>query len=121
MKSLLISLAIAGLPLAAAASPAAPSAPTQASIPFVNHGGIRDWQAVDRDTLYVQDQSRHWYKAELFAPCFDLPFAQAIGFETRGIDTFDRFSTVRVGRDRCAVQSLTRSDPPPAKARTKHG
>lgn len=110
---LLLAAAIAALPLAAAAEHA--TKPPQASIPFVNHGGIRDWRADGTDTLYVQDRGRNWYRAELLGPCLDLPFAQAIGFETRGVDRFDRFSTVRVRGERCAVTSLVKSDPPPPK------
>ncbi|TAJ70880.1 MAG: hypothetical protein EPO51_17165 [Phenylobacterium sp.] len=98
------------------AAPKAPL-PPQASIPFVNHDGIRDWHAADSRTLYVQDNRRQWYRATLFAPCFELPFVQTIGFETRGIDTFDRFSTIRVRGERCAVSSVERSDAPPPKAK----
>lgn len=106
---------------AAQGAQAAPKAPLppQASIPFVNHDGIRDWRAVDNRTLYIQDQRRQWYRATLFGPCLDLAFAQTIGFETRGADTFDRFSTIRVRGERCAVSSLEVSDPPPAKAKRK--
>ena len=120
--SLLLAAALAALPAAQAmAAPAHAPAPAQASIAFVNHGGIRDWRAVGSDTLFVQDRSRNWYRADLMGPCLDLPFAQTIGFETRGIDTFDRFSTVRVRGQRCAVQSLVRSDAPPPKPARQHG
>jgi hypothetical protein len=112
MKAMLFA-ALAALTVASGAQAAA--LPPQASIPFVNHGGIRDWHAVDTETLYVQDAHRRWYRADLLGPCFDLPFALGIGFETRGIDRFDRFSAIRVGRDRCPVSSLTPSDAPPAK------
>lgn len=117
MKAMLLA-AVAAMSLTAAAH-AAPPAPLgpQASIPFVNHHGIRDWHAVDDRTLYVQDSRRRWYRATLFAPCLDLPFAQAIGFETRGIDTFDRFASIRVRGERCAVSSVVASDAPPAKAK----
>jgi hypothetical protein len=79
--------------------------------------GIRDWKAVGSDTLYVQDARRTWYRASLFGPCLDLPVAQTIGFETRGVDRLDRFSFMVVRGQRCALQSLVRSEPPPAKAR----
>lgn len=103
--------------LAAPALAAAPKQPLppQASIPFVNYNGIRDWRATDRQTLYVQDARRQWYRATLFAPCSDLPFAQTIGFETRGVDTFDRFSSIRVRGQRCNISSLEVSDPPPPR------
>ncbi|MBU1377116.1 MAG: hypothetical protein KKE02_13445 [Alphaproteobacteria bacterium] len=120
MKPLFVGLLAAfSLDLAGQAAQAAPKTPLppQASIPFVNHDGIRDWQATDSRTLYVQDSSRKWYRATMFAPCIDLPFAQTIGFETRGIDTFDRFSSIRVRGERCQISSLERSDAPPAKVK----
>ncbi len=121
MKSLIIAAAAALTFVGGAqAKPAPVAGEPQASIPFVNHNGIRDWHATDTRTLFVQDNRRQWYRATLFAPCFDLPFANAIGFETRGIDRFDRFSAIRVGRDRCKVSSLTPSDAPPAKAKRAH-
>jgi hypothetical protein len=104
--------------LAGAAVPAAAEfKPIEMSIPFVSHGGIRDWRAIDRDTLYVQDIHRHWYRAELMGPCHDLPFTEAIGFDARGTDRFDKFSSVIVRGQRCAVQSFVASGPPPKKER----
>lgn len=103
-----------------AAAPAfaeAPPAEKQASIPFVNHGTIRNFEAVDRDTLYIEDQNRHWYRAELMGYCPDLAFAQAIGVETRGPDTLDRFGTLIVRGQRCPIKSLVESGPPPKKAK----
>jgi hypothetical protein len=114
---LLAALAAATLGTAAQAAVPTPPSPPQASIPFVNHHGIRDWRATDSRTLYVQDSRRQWYRATLFAPCFDLPFTQAIAFETRGLDSFDRFSTLRVRGQRCALSSVVRSDPPPPKVK----
>ena len=112
-----ILLAAAALGLAAApasaASPEQPSAPAEARIPFVNHGGIHNWRAVDGDTLYIQDRMRRWYRVELAYRAFGLPYAWAIGFETRGVDTFDRFSSVVVEGQRIPVESLVRVDGPP--------
>jgi hypothetical protein len=54
------------------------------------------------------------------APCQDLPFANAIGFETRGTSDFDRFSTIVVRGQRCPVPSVVKSGAPPKKAH-KHG
>jgi hypothetical protein len=94
---------------------AASGAPQETSIPFVNMGGIRDWQAVDDDTLYVQDIGRKWYVAKLNGACTDLTFATSIGFETKGVNQLDRFGTVIVGNQRCAMGSFVASGPPPAK------
>lgn len=98
-----------------AAETHAPVTP-QASIAFANHGGIRDWQA-DRDRgLWVQDVHRNWYYATFMGPCFGLNFANAIGFDTRPMGTFDRFSSIIVPREgRCVVQSFVPSDGPPRK------
>jgi len=117
MKSLILS-AVATLALAGAvqAAPQRAPLPPQASIPFVNHGGIRNWEAPDSRTLYVQDNHNRWYRADLSFPCMNLPYAVGIGFENKGIDRFDRFSTVRVGRERCYVSSVT-----PAAPRGKRG
>lgn len=115
MKPIASILAVAALAATSAVGAAQAAPQPQASIPFVNHGGIRDWRAADRDTLYVQDSRRNWYRAELMGPCLDLPFAHAIGFETRGVDRFDKFSNVVVRGQRCAVQSLVRSEAPPSR------
>lgn len=91
------------------------SAPSQAYIPFANHGGIRDW-AADRDRgLWVQDIHRQWYYAKLMGPCTGLDFAQRIGFDTHPLGRFDQFSSIVVpGTGRCAIQSFTESPAPPS-------
>lgn len=111
--------AIAALLIASAAAPAlAEFRPIETSIAFVSNGGIRDWRAEDRDTLYIQDRQRNWHRAELFGGCHDLPYAQAIGFETRGTDRLDRFSSILVRGQRCAIRELVASGPPlPKKER----
>lgn len=87
----------------------------QASIPFANSGGIRDWRSDGRDTLYLQDRHRQWYKAELMGPATDLPFAWAIGFDTGPMNRLDRFSTVVIRGQRYPIQSLVKVDGPPPK------
>jgi len=106
--------AVCGLfALALAGAAAASTPPPQVTIPFANHGGIRDWEA-DRDRgLWVQDQHRRWYYAKLMGPCTGLNFAHSIGFDTRPMGQFDRFSAIVVpGTGRCQVQSLTQSAAP---------
>jgi hypothetical protein len=114
------------LPLAAMAlvAPAvhAETAPAQAvaeqeeaRIAFANSGGIRDWRTYERDAIYIQGRDRKWYKATLMSPAFDLPYAQAIGFDTGPTDTFDKFSSVIVRGQRYAVTSLIKIDGPPKK------
>lgn len=91
----------------------------EARIAFANHGGIRDWQAIDRDTLLIRGNGNRWYKAELFAPAFDLPFALALGFDTSPSGTLDRFSSVIVRGQRYPLRSLVQLDGKPNKEQIK--
>lgn len=115
----LAALALAFAPVLAHAAPAQQPAAAEASIPFLNHGGIRDWRAVGDSTLYVQDQQGQWYRASLMGPALDLPFAEAIGFDGRGTDTFDRFASVVVRGQSYPMQSLVKVSGPPSAAATK--
>jgi hypothetical protein len=87
----------------------------QASIAFVNSGAsVRRWQADEDTGIWVQDAHQQWYYASLIGPCQGLDFAVRIGFETRGVDTLDRFASVIVpGYTRCQIESFTRSEAPP--------
>ena len=113
-----ISIAIAALAGAAAgaAEPKDATRVPQASIHFVQHGSIRSWEA-DRDRgVWIQDSRRRWYYAKLMGPCLGLSFARSIGFDTRPLGTFDRFSSILVPRyGRCPVQSFVASEGPPRK------
>lgn len=111
---------------AALATGIAMSAPAQAefkeieqSVPFVSKGSIRDWRAVDRDTLYVEDIHGRWYRAELMVNCFDLPFTETIGFDASGPDRFDKFSAIIVRGQRCPLKNFVASGPPPKKQKRK--
>lgn len=86
-----------------------------AYIPFVNHGGVRDWQVAGGDKIYIQASGGKWYLATLAASSPDLAYATAIGFETKGIDRLDRFSSVVVAGTRYPLMSLVESGPPPPK------
>jgi Family of unknown function (DUF6491) len=116
-NNLLAALLIGGLAVAPFATSFATSSVTpDVSIPFANHGGIRDWQADKDRGLWVQDVHRKWYYASLMAPCTGLSFAQTIGFDTRPMGSFDRWSAIIVPRyGRCIVQNFTPSDGPPRK------
>jgi hypothetical protein len=115
MTSLLLLAALAATP-----APPEPPRGEEVSIPFANHyGAIRNFEATSDDVLYLQDRQKRWYRAEIGGPCFNLRFATAIGYDTRGSLSLDRFSHIIVGRDRCPIVSLTRSDGPPRKAK-KH-
>lgn len=107
----LLALALAAPPAIAAEN----DAPRAASIPFVNHGGIRDWVAVGDRTVYVQDNGRRWYRATLFAPATDLPFATAIGFDVRPSGTLDKWGSVVIRGQRYPLSAFERVDGPPKK------
>lgn len=115
-----IALALTGVVARAEATSAAAAAP-QASIPFMNQRAtIREWQADREEGIWVQDLRRQWYYAKLMAPCQGLDFAVQVGFATRGTHTLDKFGEVIVpGRDRCPIQSLTKSDAPPGRESAK--
>lgn len=113
-----MAMATAAIVLSAPAvsQPAAEAAkPAEASIPFIDHGGVRDWQAVGDDRIYIQASGGQWYLATLAASAPDLPFATAIGFETKGVDRLDRFGSVVVAGTSYPLRSLVESGPPPRK------
>ena len=126
MNKIMLSLVAAALATPAVAAPPHHAAPhsaasaEQARIPFPGMR-IRNFHAEGRDVVYLEDQSRNWYRAEVVGTCTDLPFAQAIGIDTRGSSSFDRFSAIVVGNDRCQLTSLTRSEKPVRKKVKKRG
>jgi hypothetical protein len=121
MKQLLIALATS-IVLTASVAQASSAKPERAlgvdaSIPFANSIGINDYKADGNQALWIQDQRRNWYRAELMGSCTGLDFAQRIGFITRGTSTFDKFSQILVDGRTCQVDSLVTSAGPPLKAK----
>jgi hypothetical protein len=111
-KLVLLILAAAAAPALAAPSAKEARSGEQARIVFPDRGGIWNFHAESDDVLYLQDRSRRWYRAELASKCWGLTFANAIGYDTRGSSTFDRYSAVIVNGERCHLLSLTRSEKP---------
>lgn len=112
MRSLAAAL---GLALLVAAPVSAKSRADRASVPFANEaGGIQDWTIADSRTVYIQAPHHRWYRADLFADCPDLPYAETLGFATNPDGSFDAMSGVLARGHRCALRSLTRVDAPPA-------
>ena len=120
MNKLILALAAGAVLAAPAASrPRTPPPITgeETEIPFAHlRGGIRSFHADDRDTVYLQDRRRDWYKAEVAGACIGLPWARAIGIDTRFGFTFQRGSALIVEGDRCIVTSLVRSEKPVRRA-----
>jgi hypothetical protein len=108
-------------PASAAAGAAAghPDAASEARIPFANSGGIYNWRAMNDKTLLIQGQDRKWYKATLLSSCVDLPFAERLGFESNPDGSFDKFSAIQVGNQRCQVVSFVETAAPGKKSKAK--
>lgn len=87
----------------------------EARIAFANQGGISDWQPDGSRGIFVQDVHRQWYRAGFLTPCTDLPFADAIGFVTRGPDDLDKFSSILVRGRQCRFDNFVTSEGPPRK------
>jgi hypothetical protein len=108
----LLLAALAGGAVSAADAPPAADAAQEASIPFANHHGIYTWKVVNDKTVLIQSQDRQWYKATLMTACFDLPFAETIGFETNADGSFDKFGAIKLRDQNCPLVSLVKTDPP---------
>ena len=97
-----------------------PQLGVEAKIAFPHHGAIRNFEADGNDGIWFEDRQRRWYYAELFGPCHDLDFANAIGFDTRGAAHFDRFSKIVVRGQKCQLISIVTAEKPlPRKERLK--
>ncbi|HWH22636.1 MAG TPA: DUF6491 family protein [Allosphingosinicella sp.] len=124
MKKILMSLGL----IAAAVAPAPAANPPrkaeaigeEARISFPR-ANIRSFRALSREEVYFDAGRGRWYKATLMYPCRELPWAQAIGFITRGTSTLDRFGELVVDGERCPIQSLVRSEEPPKRERQPLG
>lgn len=117
-----LALAIAAPTLAQTPATAPPPATApqtvygrDASIPFMDSVGARDWRADGDSAIYVQDQRRNWYHAELIGPCTGLRFATRVGFVTRGTNTLDRFASVVVDGQSCSFTNFVTSPAPPPR------
>jgi Family of unknown function (DUF6491) len=93
---------------------AAPAPAGEAQIPFANQS-IWKWQVVDNNTVLIQDRGRRWFKATLWGNCINLSFAQTLSFVSNPTGTFDKFSSIRFGDQRCPLRSLVATTAPPKK------
>ncbi|MBP6580065.1 MAG: hypothetical protein KA199_00885 [Sphingorhabdus sp.] len=101
-------------------APAWPEYGVEASIPFADSGGIRDFETNEDRGIWIEDRQRRWYYASFIGSCPRLDHAMAIGFDTRGSTNFDKFGAVVTGDDRCAIASLVTAEKPlPRKERLK--
>ena len=113
-----LALAVAAVPLAVHAAPPRPA--PRAEIAFADHGGVEDWRAVSDREIWFEDLHRHWYRATLMTPAFDLPFVEHIGIDARPSGTLDKFGGIYVRRQHYMFASFEAMPGPPPK-KVKHG
>jgi hypothetical protein len=121
-QSVFAGLAAMTLLCSAQASQAASITPAglqgEASIPFVSHGGIRDWNANGDQGIWIEGRDRQWYYATFFGPCTGLHFAIGVAFLPGATGTLDRWGSLYTRpTGRCQFTSMKRSDPPPVQQR----
>lgn len=117
LSGLVLASSLAGMASAQAPAPKAERAlGVEATIPFANSIGIRDYRADGDHAIWIQGSGRQWYRAELMGPCMGLNFANRVGFVTRGTSSLDKFSQIQVEGRTCQISSLVTSAPPPSKA-----
>lgn len=103
--------------LSAGAALSAPAKNAENSIPFAEHGGIRDWQANGSKGLWIQAADGRWYYASFSSPCVDLPFAHRIHFVAEPNGDLSRWSSIRLAQSgRCFFRNLQQSAGPPKGA-----
>lgn len=118
MKALLVApLMLAAVPALAGETPA--SAGAEASIPFADRDGIQDYKADADRGLYIRSITGEWYYARTMGKCPRLQSADTIGFATAPGGRLDRTGALYAQGWRCQLDSLTRSDAPPGKAKRK--
>lgn len=127
-KSLLplAALAVLAGPVAASAQPAPAAHPAvksdNASIPFANRGGVRDWRAQGSDSVYFQDSHGQWYRAKLMGSATELGFTDFIGIDANPDGSLDKFSAIYVRGQKYPFESFVKVDGPPSKkAKRKPG
>lgn len=99
-----------------AAAPAFTIIEEDASIPFA---GVRisGYEVADDSSLLIRTGPSQWYRATVWQTCrSDLRFENTIGFETRGTNTFDRFSSVIVDGRTCPIETIDRIERPARRA-----
>ena len=123
----LAAAAAVALPLTASAQDAAPAATAtsaakqgDASIPFANQGGVRDWRAEGSQDVYFQDAHGQWYRAKLMGTASDLPFVEFIGIDASPGGSLDKWSAIYVKGQRYTFESFAKVAGPPKKASGHH-
>ncbi|MFZ5748853.1 MAG: DUF6491 family protein [Pseudomonadota bacterium] len=94
-----------------------PTPGTRAEIPFLRFNTIRNFEADGDKGIWLQDDRRNWYYADLIGPCTNLPYAIRIAAVSRFDDTLDSHDSFLVDGERCTVGTLVHSEAPPPKVK----
>ena len=106
-------------PLTGNAATVPPAGFAEASIPFANHSGVRDWRADGSKGMWILAANSRWYYASFSSQCTTLPVASGISFVPDRSGILSRWSSIRLDHDdRCFFRSLQPSDAPPKKRET---
>jgi hypothetical protein len=113
-QSCVLAVLLLAAPLAMAAGPAPAAKSMEASIPFANQGGIRDWRADGTKGMWLEALGGHWYYATFSSQCTALPFTTGVRFVPEPSGVLSRWSSIRLSHnERCFFRNLQHSDRPP--------
>jgi hypothetical protein len=90
-------------------------AAAEASIPFVASNGISEWRVAGAGSVYIRSISGHWFLARTLNRCSALDSAITLGFVTSALGDLNRYGTILAEEQRCPIESLVRTQPPPEK------
>ncbi len=113
---------VLALAACSAADTGVPSAGgTETAIPFVRTNGILEWRAAGEEALYIRSNSGGWYFVRTMSPCTRLKTAITLGFITSAGDQLDRYGAILAEGQRCPIESVVRSEPPPEALKEAKG
>ncbi len=110
------SLAAAQAPVPSASPATRGTAGQETFVPFAGSDGIVGWRADGDRGLFIKALTGGWYYARTAHNCSRLRTAVSIGFVTVGSDDLDRFGSISAEGQRCQLESVTRSSPPPGES-----
>lgn len=90
-------------------------------IPFMSSLNAVEWKAASDDSLYLRGPRGEWYFIRTMNRCSRLRSSPGIGFQTSAGGQLDRHGAILVQGVRCPVESIVRSEGPPAKKARKAG
>lgn len=64
------------------------------------------WQPAGDTSILLEARLNEWYWIEVDPPCFDLPYAQKIGFKMTMNTLQSRFDDLLVGPEQCRIRSI---------------